>query len=88
MPTSLEQLLRYCQETHGKSASLLELLKKEKGNEKEAACCMQMFCSTSAQKSQSRQQASSSCFAPNTCFNHVYMFTAAQAHLDPAQYTQ
>lgn len=29
MPTSLEQLLRYCQETHGKAASLLEFFKKK-----------------------------------------------------------
>lgn len=34
MPTSLDQLLRYCQETHGNSASLSEISKKKKRNEK------------------------------------------------------
>lgn len=38
-------------------------------------------------KTQSCQQASSSCFAPNTCFTHVYMFTAVLAQLDPVQCT-
>lgn len=34
MPTSLDQLLRYCQETHGNSASLSEISTKKKRKEK------------------------------------------------------
>lgn len=38
MPTSLDQLLRYCQETHGNSASLSEISKKKR--EKKRNCML------------------------------------------------
>lgn len=96
MLTSLDQLLRCCQETNSNSASLSEISNKKKKKQKktkskrkenESACCTQMFCSASALKPLA--PAGMVLLLPSP--THVLIMSTCvqlrrQAHLDLAQY--